>query len=294
MVQNRLKFVFSTLYGYLCNMYYIWLDESDKEGKYYSNFYGGILIDSANVEDVLRQSKEEVEKVGLKDEEIKWQKVNAYTFDKYKHIVDFVFGLLRAGKLKIRIFFRNNQYVPVDLTKDQKKHEYSLLYYQFIKHAFGLRYSNPDGKDTNVKLLLDDMPLKGEDSKKFKNYIYRLNYDDGFKKAHLHISEEDICEVDSKKHLPLQFMDLILGAMCFRLNDKHKIKDPVSGKRGTRTKLKEQLYKHINQKIRELHPGFNVGISTGVTELSDRWSDAYRHWSFIPANHERDYTKAKK
>ena len=50
----------------------------------------------------------------------------------------------------------------------------------------------------------------------------------------------------------------------------------------------------VNQKIRELHPGFNVGISTGVTEHSDRWSDAYRHWSFIPTNHERDYTKAKK
>ena len=25
-------------------MIYIWLDESDKKGQYYSNFYGGILI----------------------------------------------------------------------------------------------------------------------------------------------------------------------------------------------------------------------------------------------------------
>ena len=25
-------------------MYYIWFDESDKEGEFYSNFYGGILI----------------------------------------------------------------------------------------------------------------------------------------------------------------------------------------------------------------------------------------------------------
>lgn len=94
----------------------------------------------------MRLSKEAVEKVGLKDEEIKWQKVNNYTFDKYKDIVDFIFALLKDGKAKIR----------------------------------------------------------------------------------------------------------------------------------------------------ELHPGFNVGMSTGVTTLSDRWNDAYRHWSFVSKNHERDLTKAKK
>jgi hypothetical protein len=184
-------------------MYYIWLDESDKEGKYYSNFYGGILIDSDVVEEVLLLSRKELEKVGLKDEEIKWQKVNNYTFEKYKDIVDFIFRLLKEGKVKIRIFFRNNQYVSVGLTKEQKRNEYSILYYEFIKHAFGLRYSNPQHKETNLKLLIDDMPLKGDDSKRFKDYIFKLNYDDGFRKAHLHINREDICEVDSKKHLPL-------------------------------------------------------------------------------------------
>jgi hypothetical protein len=113
-------------------MYYIWLDESDKEGKYYSNFYGGILIDSDVVEEVLLLSRKELEKVGLKDEEIKWQKVNNYTFEKYKDIVDFIFRLLKEGKVKIRIFFRNNQYVSVGLTKEQKRNEYSILYYEFI------------------------------------------------------------------------------------------------------------------------------------------------------------------
>lgn len=275
-------------------MYYIWLDESDKEGKYYSNFYGGILIDSDVLDEFLCQSRAEVAKVGLKDEEIKWQKVNSYTFEKYKSILDFVFNQLKHGKIKMRIFFLNNQYIPVGLTKEKKRKEYQLLYYQFIKHAFGLIYSNPTKKKISIKLLLDDMPLKGEDSKAFKDYIFKLNTDKGFCGANLHINHEDICEVDSKKHLPLQFMDLILGAMCFRLNDKHKIKDPITGKRGNRTKLKEQLYKYINGKIREIHPGFNIGVSTGVTVLSDRWNDPYRHWSFKPANYERDYTKAKK
>lgn len=36
-------------------MYYIWTDESDTTGKYYANFYGGILIDSKHYEEVLRK-----------------------------------------------------------------------------------------------------------------------------------------------------------------------------------------------------------------------------------------------
>lgn len=49
-------------------------------------------------------SNEIVEEVGLSGEEVKWQKVNQYTFDKYIRLVDFVFDLLENGFAKIRIF----------------------------------------------------------------------------------------------------------------------------------------------------------------------------------------------
>ena len=70
-------------------MYYIWFDESDKEGAYYSNFYGGILVDSKNYENVLAMSKTFVEEFGI-TEEIKWQKVNEYWYEKYLTLVDFI------------------------------------------------------------------------------------------------------------------------------------------------------------------------------------------------------------
>ena len=89
-------------------------------------------------------------------------------------------------------------------------------------------------------------------------------------------------------------MDLILGSICFRLNNKHKIKDPITGKRGKRTKVKEKLYKYINSKIRMLRPGFNIGESTGISCKEDRWNLPYSHWSFKPTNYVRDYSKAKK
>lgn len=60
-------------------MYHIWFDESDKEGEFYSNFYGGILIKSEHVEKVLYMMRTFVSENGI-NEEIKWQKVNAFTF----------------------------------------------------------------------------------------------------------------------------------------------------------------------------------------------------------------------
>lgn len=36
-------------------------------------------------------------------------------------------------------------------------------------------------------------------------------------------------------------MDLILGAICFRLNNKHKVKDSNTNRRGKRTILKEKF-----------------------------------------------------
>lgn len=272
--------------------YHIWCDESDKEGEFYTNFYGGILIESKNLKEVLSMMQFIVKELDI-TEEIKWQKVNAFTYDKYIKLVDFIFELLSNDLIKIRIFFKNKQYVPIGLTKEQTKAEYPILYYQFIKHGFGLQYANEDRGEVFLKIHLDNMPLKGEDKKIFLGCLYRLNNDADMQKANIHIRVGDIFEVDSKSHIPLQCMDLILGAICFRLNNKHKEKSDTTGKRGKRTIIKEKLYKHINQKIRDLRPNFNIGESTGFNESKDRWSHPYRHWSFKPTNHVRDFSFSK-
>ncbi len=62
-------------------MIHIWLDESDKHGSYYSNFYSGILVVSEHRAEVLRRMTKIKEELGIVDE-IKWQKVNAYQIGK--------------------------------------------------------------------------------------------------------------------------------------------------------------------------------------------------------------------
>lgn len=273
-------------------MIYIWLDESDKKGQYYSNFYGGILIKSDDLPQVLAESQDLLEKLGIW-EEIKWQKVNKHTFESYMLVVDFIFKLLVEDKAKIRIFFRNNQNKPTNLTEQHRRNEFTILYYEFIKNAFGLQYCDmPDGTK-DVCLYLDEIPASGSQIAEFRRYLVNLNNDKGFQHNRIAFHESRIVEVKSDKEIPLQFLDLILGAICFRLNNKHLVKDPVTGKRGVRTKLKEKLYKYINKKIRELRPNFNIGISTGINSYSDKWSLPYSHWNFVPTFHETDLTLSK-
>lgn len=52
-------------------MYYIWTDESDSTGKYYANFFGGILIRSEHYEEVLQRLSSAVKEAGIENEEIK-------------------------------------------------------------------------------------------------------------------------------------------------------------------------------------------------------------------------------
>ena len=262
-------------------MYYIWTDESDSTGKYYANFYGGILIRSEHYEEVIQRLSVIAREVGLEKEEIKWQKVNEYTEERYKRIIDELFALLAENKAKIRIFFRHRQFEPFGLTNEQRRKEYPKLYYQFIKNDFGLIHSNPSGKNVRVRLLIDDMPLKGADREDFLKAIYQLNKLKSFQKANIHINDGDVAEVDSKNHLPLQVMDVVLGSMCFRLNDKHKQRG-IDGKRAKRNIVKERVYKHILKRIWGLYPGLNIGQTTPIIKQTDLWEQPYLHWNFVP------------
>lgn len=292
-IKNNINNGFVSSKKKFSRMYYIWCDESDSEGTFYSNFYGGILIRSMDLKRVISRLTSKISELNIGNEEIKWQKVNKRMYEPYKSLVDLIFDLLEEDLIKIRIFFRQNKYIPKYLNRQQMNEEYSKLYYQFIKHAFGFIYSNPSNKIVDLNIALDEMPIDQREKIKFKDYLVRLSDNEKYKSAKIRIKEENVYEVDSKRFLPLQVLDLILGSICFRLNDKHKQKLPGTRKRGKRTILKEKLYKHINFRIRQLRRGFNIGMSTGFEVPFEIWTQPYRHWSFIPKCHEEDVTRTK-
>ena len=124
--------------------------------------------------------------------------------------------------------------------------------------------------------------------------MLRLNHNPQFRAAGVAFRQDQIAEVSSHNHVLLQCLDVVLGAMCFRLNDKHKEKPPGEKRRGRRTIAKEKLYRFILGRIRQIYPNFNIGDSTGTQgNLANRWQHPYRHWKFVPQEHEVDDTKCK-
>lgn len=272
--------------------YTIWCDESILTGRHYSDFYGGVLVRSNDIDEVNSTLKTKAHSLGL-HREIKWSKVTSQYLDSYFGLVETFFDFVSEDKIKVRIMFRQSALEPISLSSLQQERRYHLLYYQFIKHAFGLIYSN-NQDDVFLRTYFDKLPDSSEKNELFKNHIYALQSLYGFKQANIKIRRSDIAEVNSKKHIELQCLDVVLGAMAFRLNDFHMIKPEGSRTRGKRTVAKEKLYKYISKRIREIYPNFNIGISTG--KKGDRrnfWNHPYRHWNFVPKEFRIDESKFK-
>jgi hypothetical protein len=275
--------------------YIVYADESDKKGRYYSNFFGGVLLaaaDRATISDDLNACKFEL---GL-THEVKWQNVDPTTLERYTEFVQRYFSFVATSRLKVRIMFTQNMRVPKNLAQRHRDDQYFLLYYQFIKHAFGLRYCDHGPEQSVcVSVLPDKIPDTKERVERFKDYLCRIPSSAFLRHTNVYIPRNGISDVDSKKHVILQGLDLILGSMCFRLNDKHLIKPQGQRRRGKRTIAKEMLYKVINREIRSIYPNFNIGVGTACHYgPSDRWTHPYRHWLFMPTAYELDRSLGKR
>ena len=264
--------------------YIIYCDESENKGRYYSNFYGGALI-AASMRETVENALESIKTDENIHGEIKWTKTAIAYEEKYKKFIDTFFEFVKSDKIKVRIMFTQNinqRPIAHDL---ESGNEYFILYYHFLKHAFGLRYANPDMlEDLQLTVMMDDVPQKIEEFENFKEYLESLSKFPLFRRNRIIFSKSEISGVDSKKHNILQAVDYILGAMQFRLNDKHKIKKDGEYRRGKRTISKHQMYKHVYSHIRSIYPNFNIGVSTGTAhDITNRWTHQYRHWVFVPS-----------
>lgn len=269
--------------------YYIFCDESVKKDRYYSNFYGGAIINKSDylATNNLLNSKKQY--LGMEDSELKWTNINTFRINAYCEMMDVFFELIKQDVLKVRIMFTDNRFSPSNLSTEQKHNEYHLLYYQFIKHAFGLKHLISD-VPLSLELFFDWIPEKKEKNTKFKNFIHAIQHLPEFIDTNIEIRKDAIAEVDSKNFIVMQCVDVVLGAMAFRLNKHHKDIPEGKKRRGKRTVAKEMVYKHIYKHLNEIRPNFNVGMSTGLNgNAQNYFFHLYRHWLFVPSNY--DYTK---
>jgi hypothetical protein len=263
--------------------YIIYADESDKRGRLFSNFFGGVLLEAEEQQRISVELQNKKQALGLLHE-VKWQNVDPTNVDRYIEFIRYYFTYVASSRLKVRIMFTQNMRVATGLLQRHHDLQYFLLYYQFIKHAFGLKFADHNPyQAVFVTILPDKIPGTKEKIEEFKDFLCRIPGSAYMRGANLYIPRSSIADVDSEKHVILQGLDLILGAMCSKLN--RKLKDIPQGKRrrGKRTVAKEALYKEINKEIRKIYPNFNVGTNTACHYgPSDRWTHPYRHWLFTP------------
>lgn len=279
----------------MASEFIIYCDESDDKGRFYSNFYGGALL-LANERELIERVLTEAKGEHAKNSEFKWSYIGPHNEHLYVAFVEAIFKLIADGSLKLRIMFTQNINQTKGLVEYTVDDEFFVLYYHFVKLAFGLRYCNEDRtNEINITVYLDDVPDTKEKFDNFKDYLSSLSAFPVFHRNYITIRKENIVDVNSKSHVILQAVDVVLGAMQFRLNDKHKAIPEGKKRRGKRTRAKERVYKRINQLIQEIRPGFNIGMSTGHdTGPEDRWLHRYRHWCFVPTDSVRDLARGKK
>ena len=261
--------------------YILYCDESSDKGAKFSDFFGGCIIDSKDQFELTQSLEKKKAELNL-TAEIKWTKVTENYLDKYIEMIDLFFDFIKTGKIKVRIMFRRTNDISgynIENTVDDK---YFKLYYQFIKHSFGLMTIPKECTPANIIVFLDTLPDKKGKRAEFKEYIHNMPNTYDFQDSDISIRSRDIIEVDSRDHVLLQCTDIILGAMNFKLNGYNKIKPEGSRTRGKRTIAKEKLYKHILERIREMHPIFNIGVSTGARGYENpHWNSPYEHWLFV-------------
>lgn len=264
---------------------YIYCDESVLNGSRYKDFYGGLLVEADKAK-AISDSFETV-KTEIGTSELKWQKITVRNYEQYVKLVRLIFSYISKNELKIRIFFSKTRQNYVKYDQYQRERKYHLLYFQFLKHAFGLQYHDINDA-VSLEIFLDTMPDSKKNNEEFKRYLLSLQNLGTWRNKRITIFPDDIKEVDSKKHVLMQALDIVLGAIAWKLNNGHKYISPGQTKRGKKTKAKEKVYEAIKQEVLSFHPYFNFGLGTGDQgDIANRWHFRYSHWLFKPKENKK-------
>lgn len=261
-------------------VYILYCDESSDKGTKYGDFFGGCMIQSSNIYRVTKALEEKKVELNL-GKEIKWTKVTDQYLSKYMAMMDLFFSFVKDGTVKVRIMFRNINDIPSQPEFRRNSQKYFKLYYQFLKHSFGFTHIPENDLPVRLIINLDTLPDKHGQRQEFKEFLCRLP--ETLHNNQILISPDDISEVDSRQHILLQCVDIVMGSMYFKLNGLNTFKPEGAPRRGKKTIAKEKLYQHIYHHITDIHPRFNAGISTGKhgNEFS-HWESPYEHWLFKP------------
>ena len=269
--------------------YVLYCDEAftADSGLRFHHFYGGLLIEEREA-DVLEQRLALASKRLKYRHELKWQRVTEQDLPVYEDFVNTFFDEIAKGRCRLRIMCLDKRWRPTNLTSEHREFGYHILYYVFISRAFGLNIA-PLGPDECLvlRLFFDKLPDRKEKNERFKEFLRNMPDTARFQGTRVMIPLDGISEIDSRDHLIAQAVDVVIGALGFRMNRFHEVVG-ADGRRGKRTKAKNHLYGLVRDRMKPLGVK-NIGITTGKRHGKESWwLDQVRLWHFVPASSEID------
>lgn len=277
--------------------YEIYADEAWTHGgqplNRYWCFFGGIFGPESSL-DQLNTELAKIKAAHSIKAEIKWSDVRANNVACCTEMVDCLIRHLRSNNIRYRQMFLDRALVRIARPGEAGVSELTAqfkLFYQFLKHAFGLRYLPPAPAGDSYRILIR---LDNHSSLKHKNdlagFVQHLPAFWG--RSDMKI---EVTFLNSTKNNRLQICDVMMGAAGSHGNKAHKRRRP--GQRGMteKQKIKHGLAMHIYNQLRQLDAdergshAFNWFETTGLQgDICNTYLMKARMWKFKPERYQVD------
>lgn len=252
-------------------------------------FLGGLFGLEDDVDRLETRLAEVLAKHG-QTREVKYTSISAQNIDCYEEFATALMEQVDAGRVCYRQLHLDRRYVRVT---DEFDEEYDSLgvqfrvYYQFLKHSFGLRHLPPGPHELLLRLDGHSSHQHKDSLAKFAGRVGELlGRDDLLLK---------VAFVRSSRFRRIQACDLVIGCAGFKGNKHELLRE--GGRRGmsTKQKLRLRLAKHIYAKLREISmkdrgsKAFDWFASTGRDhDPTTLRSHKVRVWAFRPSRYQID------
>jgi hypothetical protein len=200
---------------------HVYMDESGQTANRYM-CVSGIVINRTRLDEV-RAGVERIKAAGGIGSEVKWSKVTSHRLRTYKLLVEYFFTLLAEKQVHFHALICDFS------TFDHKKNgsreaSVSRMLFLLARRKFSVNY----GAKANLHLF----PDSGDHADMFCGYRYHLNNAVRRDMPEWRRSAErpvaHIEPTNSSREPLLQLNDLILGAICYRRNERYS--DPGASK----------------------------------------------------------------
>lgn len=252
--------------------YVVVCDESTRHGLNYSYFYGGAILKESNYQKINEVLNLYSTSKGLG--EVKRTKITLTNYRNYIELLDLFFTYVKSSDIKARVMFSKNE--ELDVLPKSLDETYCKFYYLFLRYAFSIYYV---GQNVSLRLIFDDLPETKAACKKLKTYLVNnLNSVVIERGNRVSLKAGDIEEVNSKKHMVMQCMDVIMGLVDFHLNATTEERESKRGQART------YVLKFVLSKINEIHDNFVLTETTMPINSHKGWKDCYKHFVFKHKN----------